>query len=102
MRIIKEAFLKAAAIDHPRAATALTVWIALVRAAQWQNPVALKHTFPDVDPIRVKSKNTVYVFNVRRNEFRIVAAVHFNRHRVYTLRFMTHAEYERQNWKEEL
>ncbi len=31
-----------------------------------------------------------------------VAAVHFNQQRVYTLRFMTHAEYDRATWKQEL
>jgi mRNA interferase HigB len=33
---------------------------------------------------------------------RLIAAVHFNRQIVYTLRFMTHAEYSKDRWKETL
>ena len=46
---------------------------------QWRNPVEMKRDFPSVDPAMVKSGHTVYVFNIRRNEFRLIAAVHFNR-----------------------
>jgi len=46
--------------------------------------------------------NTVYVCNIRHHEFRLIIAVHFDGQRVYTLRFMTHAEYSRTHWKNEL
>jgi mRNA interferase HigB len=102
MRIIKESFLKAAANEHRRAAEGLATWIAMVRAAQWQNPVEMKQAAPEVDPVKVKSGRTVYIFNIRRNEFRLIAAVHFNRQIVFTLRFLNHAEYEINRWKTEL
>ena len=102
MRIIKASFLKAAAKAHPRAEEMLNEWIARVSAAEWRNPVEMKRDFPYVDPARVKSGNTVYIFNIRRNEFRLIAAVHFDRQRVFTLRFLTHAEYNLNQWKEEL
>jgi len=102
MRIIKEAFLNAAAKAHPRAAEGLDRWAKMIRAAPWQNPVEMKQAAPEVDPVKVKSGRTVYVFNVRRNEFRLIAAVHFNRQIAFTLRFFTHAEYEKTDWKNEL
>ncbi len=102
VRIIKESFFKAATAGHSRSVEALRIWVTIVRAASWRNPVEMKQTFSDVDPVKVKSGQTVYVFNIRRNEFRLVAAVHFNQQRVYTLRFMTHAEYNRAAWKQEL
>jgi mRNA interferase HigB len=102
MRIIKESFLEVAAKKHPRAAAALEKWIAMVRAAQWRNPVEMKQTAPEVDPVKVKSGRTVYIFNIRRNEFRLIAAVHFNRQIAFTLRFLTHKEYDAAAWKNEL
>ena len=102
MRIIKGSFLKAAAKEHPRAEEKLNEWIARVSAAAWRNPVEMKRDFPHVDPVIVKSGHTVYVFNTRGNEFRLIAAIHFNRQVVFTLRFFTHAEYDRQNWRNEL
>ena len=102
MRIIKESFLKAAALTHPRAKEALANWMALVRGAQWKNPVEMKRAVSDVDPVKVRSGHTVYVFNIRRNEFRLIAAFHFDRQRAFTLRFFTHAEYDQTGWKNEL
>jgi mRNA interferase HigB len=102
MRIIKQSFLKAAAEQYPRAAESLAAWFAITRLARWENPVAMKASFPDVDPVKVKSGHTVFVFNIRRNEFRLIVAVHFDAQRVYTLRFFTHAEYDRIKWRKEL
>ena len=50
----------------------------------------------------MKSGRTVCIFNIRRNEYRLIAAVHFNRQIVFTLRFLTHAEYALAQWKNEL
>jgi mRNA interferase HigB len=102
MRIIKESFLRAAVLRHPRAAEAVAAWIRLVRAAEWENPIALHRTFPHADPVKVRSGHTVYVFNLRGNEYGLIAALHFDQGRVFTLRFLTHAEYDRNRWKEEL
>ena len=44
----------------------------------------------------------VLVFNIRRNDYRLIVAAHFNRQIVYTLRFVTHAEYSKNRWKETL
>lgn len=73
----------------------------MIRGARWQNPVEMKQTVSDVDPVKVKSGHTVYVFNIRRNEYRLIAAFHFNRQRAFTLRFLTHAEYDLAHWKNE-
>ena len=102
MRIIKDSFLKAAAGKHPRAAEGISRWMKAVRAAHWKTPADLPGTLPDADAVKVRSGHTVWVCNIRRNEFRLVIAVHFNRGRVYALRFMTHAEYNRNQWKQEL
>jgi mRNA interferase HigB len=44
----------------------------------------------------------VYVFNIERNRHRLIAAIHFNTETVYVLRIMTHKEYDRDRWKDEL
>ena len=102
MRIIKEGFLKRAAREHPKAAGYLEKWRKVVRAAVWPNVVELRRTYPGTDSVKVRSGRRVLVFNVCRNDYRLMAAVHFNRQIVYTLRFMTHAEYSKDRWKTEL
>ena len=62
----------------------------------------LKTSFNDVDPVTVNSGRTVYVFNIEHNRHRLIAAIHFNTQTVYVLRIMTHREYDRERWKDEL
>lgn len=102
MRIIKEAFLVAKGRGHPPAARHLDVWRKTVKAAAWRNLVDVRQTYPDTDAVKVRSGRTVLVFNIRRNDYRLIAAVHFNSQIVYTLRFVTHAEYSKDRWKAEL
>jgi mRNA interferase HigB len=102
VRLIKEAFLVAAGREHPPAARHLDAWRKIVKAATWRTFVDVRQSYPDTDAVKVHSGRTVLVFNLRRNDYRLIAAVHFNRQIVYTLRFMTHAEYSKDRWKNEL
>ena len=102
MRIIKEAFLIAAGQTHPPAARHLEIWRKIVRVASWRNLVEVRRTYPDTDSVKVRSGRQVLVFNVRRNDYRLIVALHFNRQIVYLLRFLTHAEYSKDRWKETL
>ena len=40
--------------------------------------------------------------DVSGNEFRLMCAVHFNTGMVFALRFLSHAEYSKNTWKNEL
>jgi mRNA interferase HigB len=72
------------------------------KAAHWSNITDLHQTFPSADPVRVTSGRTVVVFNIAGNRYRLLAAIHYNMHKVFVLRFLTHAEYTRGTWKDEL
>ena len=102
MRIVKEAFLVTAGKEYPLAARHLDVWRKTVKTAKWRNLVDTRQSYPGTDAVKVHSGRTVLVFNIRRNDYRLIAAVHFNRQIVYTLRFMTHAEYSKDRWKDTL
>ena len=102
MRIIKEAFLVRAGKLHPPAARHLETWRKIVRVAAWQNLIEVRRTYPDTDSVKVRSGRQVLVFNVRRNDYRLIVAMHGNRQIVYLLRFLTHAEYSKDRWKETL
>ena len=58
--------------------------------------------FPHADVVEVASGKPVTVFNVAGNKYRLVTAIHYNRQVVYTLRVLTHAEYSKGKWKEQL
>jgi mRNA interferase HigB len=102
VRIVKEKFLKAAAKEHPTATAWLELWRATVRRSAWSDINEVRKFYPAADLVPVKSKRVVTVFNVRGNHFRVVVAFHFKSQKVFTLRFMTHGAYDRNNWKSEL
>jgi mRNA interferase HigB len=58
--------------------------------------------YPGADPVEVASGRQVIVFNVCGNTYRLIVALHFDRQWAYTLRFLTHAEYSKNRWKDEL
>ncbi len=87
---------------HPKAASHLETWRKTVKAAAWRNLVDVRRTYPGTDSVKVRSGRQVLVFNVRRNDYRLIIAAHFNRQIIYTLRFLTHAEYSKDRWKDTL
>ena len=99
MRIIKEAFLVAKGREHPPAVRHLDVWRKTVKKAAWRNLVDVRQSYPDTDAVTVRSGRTVLIFNLRRNDYRLITAAHFKRQIIYTLRFRTHAEYSKDRWK---
>ena len=42
------------------------------------------------------------MFNISGNAYRLVASIHYNTHKVFILRVMTHAEYLKDKWKAQL
>lgn len=102
VRIIKEAFLRERAKAFPKTARYLDTWRQTVRAATWRSLADVRRTYPATDAVKVVSGRQVLVFNVCGNDYRLIVAAHFNRQLVYTLRLMTHAEYNKDDWKNEL
>ena len=102
MRIIKEMFLVERERKYPKAARYLETWRKVVKAATWRNLVEVRRTYPGTDQVKVRSGRQVLVFNVCGNDYRLIAAAHFNRQIIYTLRFLTHADYGKDRWKDML
>jgi mRNA interferase HigB len=102
VRIIKGAFLVQAVADSPKAASYLEAWRKIVKASKWKSLIDVRKTYPSADGVKVRSGRNVTVFNVCGNEFRLIAAIHFDRQLVFMLRFLTHAQYSENKWKEEL
>ena len=56
---------------------------------------AIKRVFGSVDKV---GKFTV--FDIGGNKFRLIAAIHYNRKKVYIRHVLTHAAYDRGKWKD--
>ena len=102
MRIIKIPFLVEAIRKHPKSRNWVENWAAVTRKTSWKNIQEVRATYPSADTVKAASGSNVVVFNVCGNDFRLITAIHYNRGIVYTLRFLTHAEYSKDLWKKEL
>jgi mRNA interferase HigB len=99
MRTIKESRLREYAKQHSRAASPLRHWRTTIRRASWKTFADVKQTFGSADQVTVPNGRQVVVFNIGGDAFRLITAIHFNRGIVYIRKFMTHAEYSKEDWK---
>ncbi len=102
MRITAESRVRAYCEQYPDAAAALGAFLTVARAARWRNLQEMRLTYPHADAVEAGSGRTLTVFNIRGNHYRLVTAIHYNTGRLFVLRFLTHAEYDRDAWKESL
>jgi mRNA interferase HigB len=102
VRIVKEKFLQDAAAQYPKAGRYLAAWTKTVRSAAGRGLPDVRCTYPSADTVQVGSGKSVIVFNVCGNTYRLIVAMHFDRQTAFTLRFLTHAEYSTERWKDEL
>jgi mRNA interferase HigB len=102
MHVITRKRLREFAEQHPDSAEALERWYRHLRQARWESIQDVRGVYPRADAVAVKSGNTVTVFNIGGNKYRLLAAIHYNRQRVYVLRVLRHSEYTRAAWKDTL
>ena len=79
---------------HPEARSRLQHWFAVMRKTDYASFAALRTTFPSADQV-----DRFTVFNIGGNKFRLIAAIHYNRKKVYIRHVLTHAEYDRTSWR---
>lgn len=87
---------------HPDAAAPLEAWRKVVRSSEWTSLTVVRRTYPHADPLTVTSGRAVTIFNIAGNKYRLITALHYNRQIAYILKFLTHAEYSKNRWKDEL
>jgi len=73
----------------PEAKTPLVAWFRVLETGKFEGFNALKAAFGSLDYVAPFT-----VFDIGGHKFRIVAAIHFNRQRLYIRRVYTHAEYD--------
>ena len=95
MHVITRKRLNDFAEKYPETRSALAQWYGIMRKTRFANFVHLRQTFPHADLV---GKFTV--FDIGGNKVRLIAAVHYNRNEIYIRQVLTHAEYDRGQWKE--
>ena len=95
MHIITRKRLLEFAKKHPDCAAALESWYRIVKRTDFNSFTELRQTFPSADQVR-----NLTVFNIGSNKARLIAAIHYNTHRIYIRHILTHKDYDREYWRE--
>jgi mRNA interferase HigB len=95
MHVISRKRLNNFAENYPDTKTALARWYRIMTRASYVSFAELREDFPHADQV-----GRLTVFNVGGNKCRVVAAVHYNRGKVYIRAVLTHSEYDEDKWKE--
>jgi mRNA interferase HigB len=100
MRLIGQPVLTEALRTYSDARKWITAWIARVEDANWTSINDVRADYPAADGVKLKSALIVTVFNVRGNSYRLLTNVNYDQQVVQVLELLTHAEYDKEQWKE--
>jgi len=94
MRVIKRGALEKFWLQYPDAQTSLESWYAVVRQAAWKTPAEMKQVYRNAD---LYGRRTI--FNIAGNKYRLIARLNYATQRIYVLYVLTHAQYDKGDWK---
>jgi len=95
MHVIAKPILVDFWTKHPDTENPLNAWYHLVKTEVFVDFNDLRRTFASADVVE-----ELTVFNIGGNKYRLIAAIHYNRHKVYVRHVLTHTEYDRGAWKQ--
>jgi mRNA interferase HigB len=94
MHVITRKRLNEFAELHPDSRNALAQWYKLIKQNEFESFVELRELFPSADQV-----GKLTVFNIGGNKVRLIAAIHYNRQKIYIRAILTHSEYDEERWK---
>ena len=94
MHVITRKRLNEFADKYPETKNALAHWYQLIKQNTFNSFAELRSAFPSSDQV-----GKLTVFNIGGNKVRLIAAIHYNRRKVYIRAVLTHKEYDEDKWK---
>ena len=95
MHIITRKRLNEFVGKYPESKNALAQWYRSMKKNNFNSFAELRSVFSSADQV-----GKLTVFNIGGNKVRLIAAVHYNRKKVYIRAVLTHKEYDEDKWKE--
>jgi mRNA interferase HigB len=94
MHIITQKRINDAKAIYPEVATALDHWYRAIKAGRFRDFAELRQSVSSVDKV-----GKLFVFDIGGTKLRLIAAIHFNSGKVFIRHILSHADYDRNNWK---
>ena len=94
MRLIAIKKLRSDACRYPDAKKAVETWYLVVKNAAWSNLEDVREVYRDAEAV-----GNFTVFNIKGNNYRLIVGINYVKQRAYFKYFLTHAEYDKDAWK---
>jgi mRNA interferase HigB len=94
MHVIAKPALARFWATHPDSKPSLTAWHKIMQNRNFSGFADLRLVFASADHV-----DGMTMFNIAGNKNRLIAAIHYNRRKVYIRHVLTHADYDKGNWK---
>ena len=95
MHVISRKKLKEVTALHRDLEGPLDAWFRITKKAMWNSLADVRKTFSSADAVEKWT-----VFNIKGNQYRLVAEINYVFRRIYVRHVLTHAEYDRGGWKQ--
>ena len=100
MRVISLKRLRSFWRRYPDAEESLRLWYRTALHAEWESLQDVRRTYPHADGVRVPGNGTLTAFNIGGNKYRLIARIRYDYRLVNVRCVLTHAEYDRDDWKD--
>lgn len=85
---------------HAEARAPLRLWYRTATEAAWSSLADIRRTYPHADGVTTANGETLTVFNIAGNKYRLVARIRFDYQLINVRAVMTHQEYGQGKWKD--
>ena len=100
MRVISLRRLREFWTRYPDAERPLRDWYKASSKAEWMNLQDVRQTYPHADGCPTMGDETLTVFNVGGNKYRLVVRIRYDFRLINVRCVLTHGEYDKGRWKE--
>jgi mRNA interferase HigB len=94
MHVISRAKLREFCANHADSCEALDDWFKTAERADWANLIEVQMVYPKAEAV-----GGFTVFNIKGNRYRLIASIVYERQIIYIKYILTHAEYDKDTWK---
>ncbi|OUL24897.1 type II toxin-antitoxin system HigB family toxin [Nostoc sp. 106C] len=94
MHLISIRKLRTDTAQFPNVKQQIENWYATVKKADWQSLEDVRRIYRDSESV-----GNFTVFNIKGNDYRLIVGIDYENQVVYYKYFLTHAEYDKDNWK---
>ncbi len=94
MHLITIRNLRQDSVVYPDVEKQIKDWYDVVKVAEWQSLIEVQVIYRDAEAV-----GNFTVFNIKGNKYRLIVSIDYEAQLIYYKYFLTHAEYNRDSWK---